>query len=211
MSPVRTDWLATSAALLVTGALALALASVLTPTGSSSADTLRLVQEHDGRWLAAAAIYFLAAVCLILGLPSALTLFNQRGRTVGLVGATVLSVGFIGVAGYAMLLVFFRAMVITDAIRSEAFDRVTHESGLQIFLYGWVIAFYLGELLLAIGLLRAGTIRRWIPVLLLMHAATFPVSQVLPELLAKAVIFLMVFGFAGIGMRAAEPRPTGPA
>jgi hypothetical protein len=33
--------------------------------------------------------------------------------------------------------------------------------------------------------------------------ATFPVSTILPDLLAKAVIFLMVFAFAGIGIRAA--------
>jgi hypothetical protein len=113
-----------------------------------------------------------------------------------------------GIAGYAMLLVFFRAMVITHAIRNEAFDDVAHESGLTVFLYVWIVAFYLGELLLAIGLLRADTVRRWIPVLLILHVAMFPVSTVLPEGLAKATIFLMVFAFAGLGMRAAGPPST---
>jgi hypothetical protein len=197
------DWVPTSAALLMTGAMALALASILTPTGASSADTLRLVQEQDGRWLAASAIYFLAAVALILGLPSVLVMFDRDGRAFGLAGAITLSVGFLGIAGFSMLLVFFRAMVISGAVRNEAFDDVAHEAGLTVFLYAWIVAFYLGELLLAIGLLRADSVDRWIPVLLILHVATFPVSTILPDLLAKAVIFLMVFAFAGIGIRAA--------
>ena len=63
---MRIDWVPASAALLVTGGLALALAAIMTPTGSSSAETLRLVQDSDNRWLAVAVIYFLAAV-LVLG------------------------------------------------------------------------------------------------------------------------------------------------
>ncbi len=39
-----------SAALLVTGAMALALATLLTPTGSSGPDGRPAVREHDSRW-----------------------------------------------------------------------------------------------------------------------------------------------------------------
>jgi hypothetical protein len=201
---VQKDWVPASAALLVTGALALALASILTPTGSSDADTLRLVQQHDGRWLAAAATYFIASVALTLGLPSVLTLFRSGGRRIALGSTVALATGFVGVAGYAMLIVFFRAMVVTDAIRDQAFDELVHEAGLEAFLYAWIAAFYLGELLLAIALLRSDE-PRWIPTLLILHVLSLPVGAMLDDSVSKVLVFLMVFGFSGLGIRAAEP------
>ncbi|MBB6628557.1 DUF4386 family protein [Nocardioides sp. KIGAM211] len=208
----KLDWVPVSAAALVTGAMALTFASLLTPTGSSTRDTLRLVHEQDGRWLVVAVIFFIASVALTVGLPSVLTLFERRGRNLSYLSGLVLAIGFLGTAGYAMLLVFFRALVITGSIRDSGFDEVTHEAGLAVFLYGWIVAFFLGELLLAVALLRARTVPRWIPVVLLVHVLSVFVQKLLPDVVGKATILLFAVGFAGIAMQAVtrdtvRPRP----
>jgi hypothetical protein len=203
---MRMDWLPVSAALLLTGALALCLGSLLLPTTDGTSDTLRLVEEQGGRWLAVAVIYFIASVCLTLGLPTILTVVERRGRTLGLIAGIVLEVGFIGTAGYAMLMVFFRALVATDAIRDKGLDDVASDAGLMIFLYGWIVGFFLGELLLAIALLRAGTTPDWVPIVLILHVATVFLSGVLPDVVSKATILLTVAGFAGIAIEATSPE-----
>ncbi len=202
---VKTEWLPISAALLLTGSLALALGSILLPSSDGTAETLRVVQEQSGVWMAAAAIYFVASVFLTLGLPSVLALFEQRGRVLGLISAAVLEFGFIGTAGYAMLMVFFRALVETDTIIDRGLDDVAHDAGLMIFLYAWILGFVLGELLLGIALLRAGTVARWVPLLLIAHAVSVPITSVLPDVVGKAAILLFVGGMAGVAITATSP------
>jgi hypothetical protein len=199
------DWLPVSAALLLTGALALCLGSFLLPSSDGATDTLKIVQEQGGQWLTVAVILFIASVCLTLGLPSILTLFERRGRSLGMVSAIVLEVGFIGTAGFAMLMVFFRALVVSNALRDNGLDDATSEAGLTAFLYVWIVGLYLGELLLGIALLRAKTTPRWVPLVLILHALSFPVSSVLPEFLGKAMILLLVAGYAGIAIQATSP------
>ncbi|MCW2792032.1 MAG: hypothetical protein JWO76_1130 [Nocardioides sp.] len=196
------DWVPVSSALLVTGAMALCFASLLSPTGGDSSDSFTIVEQHDGRWLAVAVIYFIASVTLTLGLPSVLSLFDRKGRRLGTTSAVVLSVGFIGTAGFAMLLVFFRALVITGSVVNKGLDDVTHDAGLSIFLYGWIAAFYVGELLLGIALLMARTTPRWIPLVLLGHVLFLPVQNFLPELVGKSTVLLLAVGFAGIAIEA---------
>jgi hypothetical protein len=199
---MRLDWIPASAAAFVTGAMALTFGSLLLPTGSDSGDTLRLVEQQDGRWLAAAVIFFIASVALTLGLPAAMSLFDQRGRGLGMAATVVLAFGFLGTAGYAMLMVFFRAMVLNMDIDSDTMDKVSHEPGLAIFLYGWIAGFYLGELLFAIALIRADTVPRWIPVVLIAHVATLTVSNMLPGAIAQSLVLLVAVGFAGVAIEA---------
>lgn len=195
-----------SAALLLTGALALCLGAFLLPSTEDATRTVSVVQQHDAHWLAVAVILFLAAVFLTLGLPSILTLFETRGRVLALVSAVALEVGFIGTAGFAMLMVFFRSLAITGSIRNKGIDDVASEAGLAAFLVGWVLALYLGELLLAIALLRARSVSQWVPVVLLLHVGSFLVSAVLPEYVAKAAVLLLVAGFAGVAIQATTPQ-----
>jgi hypothetical protein len=200
------DWLPVSAALLLTGALALCLGSFLLPSTEDAADTLRIVEDQGGQWLAAAAIFFLAAVFLTLGLPAILTLFNGRGSRLGMVSTALLAFGFIGTAGFAMLLAFVRALVISDALVDEGLEAAGSETGLVVFLYVWIGGLYLGELLLGIALLRAGTTPRWVPIALILHVLTLPVSNVLPDAVSKATVLLLVVGFAGIAIQSTSPQ-----
>jgi hypothetical protein len=200
------DWLPVSAALLLTGALALCLGGFLLPQSDSSSDSLRIVQEQDAQWMAAAMVLFIASICLSLGLPAIMTLLQRRGWTIGVIAAVVLEVGFIGTAGFAMLMGFFRALVNTETIKSQGLDDIASDAGLAIFLYTWIAGLYLGELLLAIALLRARTTPRWVPFALIAHALTFPISGLLPDYLSKATVLLLVAGFAGVAVHASSPQ-----
>ena len=199
---MRMDWIPASAAAFVTGAMALTFGSLLLPSGSSTADTLQVARDEDGRWLAAAVIFFIASVALTLGLPAAMSLFDRRGRTLGMVSAVILAVGFLGTAGYSMLIVFFRAIALETQLTGAELDEAVHEMGLTVFLYGWIAGFYLGELLLAIALLRAGTTQRWVPLVLIAHVASLVVSSVLPHSISSALVLLTAVGFAGVAIEA---------
>ncbi len=202
---VRTDWVPASAAMLLTGALALCLGGFLLPQSDNGAESLRIVQEQSGQWMTAAVVLFLASVFLTLGLPAVLTMFEHRGWGLALVSAVVLEVGFIGTAGFAMLMAFFRSLVLTDAIRDKNIDEIASEAGIAVFLYAWIAGLYLGELLLGIALLRARTTPRWIPFALILHALIAPFTGALPEYLSKATVLLLVAGFAGIAIQANAP------
>lgn len=200
------DWLPVSAALLLTGALALCLGSFLLPSSDDSTNGIRLVQDQGAVWMAVAVILFIAAVFLTLGLPAVLTLFVRRGWRFGMVSTILLSIGFLGIAGFSMLMVFFHALVTSDAIHSRSLNEVVGDTGLVVFLYGWIVALYLGEILLGIALLRARTLPRWIPMLLILHGLSLSVSSVLTPFLAKAVVLLMLAGYAGLAIHAAAPE-----
>ncbi len=173
---MRTDWVPMSASALVIGAMSLVFGSVLNPAdpGASGAQTLSVVTEESARWLAMAVMYTFASVALTLGLPALLTLFDRRGRATSMVAVAVFSVGAIGTCGYAMLRVFFRALVVTGALRGGEVEAVTRDRGLSLFVTGWVTCFYGGALLIAVALLMAGTTPRWVPLLLVAFVVMLP-------------------------------------
>ncbi|WP_157551277.1 hypothetical protein [Nocardioides jensenii] len=199
---MRIDWVPASAASLVAGVTALGLGATLMPAGDSPADSLHMIEQEDFRWLAVSVLFFVAAVGMTLGLPAVLTLTPNRGSTLGLLGVAVFLIGCLGTAGYAMLLAFFRALALSDAVRAEALDDVVADPGLSGYLFAWVAAFYVGELLLALALLRARTTPRWIPMLLVAHVATLPLGALIPFLGASWTIVLLAVGFAGIAISA---------
>jgi hypothetical protein len=201
---MRTDWVPLSASALIVGAMSLMFGSVLNPShaGASAVETLRVVDQQGARWIAMAVLYTFASVALTLGLPSVLTLFEGRGHRVGLVGVTLFTVGAIGTCGYAMLMVFFRAMVVARAVQGSQLDAVTHDRGLTLFLVGWVACFYSGALVLAVGLLVARTTPTWVPLLLLVFVAMLPVVSHLGRVGAAAQVLAFAVSFTGIAMAA---------
>jgi hypothetical protein len=199
---MRIDWVPYSAASLVLGATALAVGALLQPTGGGAAATLDMAVEQGGRWLAVSVLFFLAAVMLTLGMPSIVTLFQVRGARLGLTAIGIFTVGCVGIAGFAMLLVFFQSLAKTGALTAGSVDQVSSEAGLNVFLLGWVGAFYVGELLIAIALLRARTTPQWIPGVLLLHVALFPASSFLPSGVQPLTALLVTVGLCGVGITA---------
>jgi len=199
---MRIDWLPYSAAALVLGATALSVGALILPSGDTAATTLQMAESDGGRWLAVALLYFLAAVTLTLGMPSILTFFEVRGTKFGLTAIGVFTIGCIGLAGFAMLLVFIRALARSHAIEAGALDNASSEVGLSVFLLGWIGAFYLGELLLAIALLRAGNVPLWIPGALLLHVALLPVTAILGVEVPPVTALLITVALCGVGIKA---------
>lgn len=208
---MRIDWVPYSAAALVLGATALSVGALLLPSGNDAATTLQMAESEGGRWLAVAVLYFLAAVTLTLGMPSTLTLFRVRTPRFGLTAIGVMTVGCIGLSGFAMLLVFLRSLAVTHAIEPGTIDEVSSEAGFTVFLFFWIGAFYLGELLLGIALLRGRTAPRWIPIVLLVHVALFPVSSFLPDRVESLTTLLVTVGLCGVGITANQHAVRIPA
>lgn len=201
---MKVDWVPYSASSLVAGSIALAMGGLLMPTIGDTSESLRIVEQQDGRWLAVAAFYFGAGVAMTVGLPAALTLLGARGGRRGLIGAGLLAIGCIGTAGYAVLLVLFRALVLTGSIDSGNLDSLTRDVGLGAFLTIWIAAFSVGEVLFAWSLLRAGSTPRWVPMLLLVHVACLPLSTLFPSQLSAATVLLVTVALCGVGITASH-------
>ena len=199
---MRIDWVPFSASALVVGATALSVGALLMPQNDVAQGSLLIVEEQGGQWLAVAGLYFFASIALVIGLPSVLTLFDRQGARTGLTALGVFTIGCVGTAGFAMLLAFFRALVLTDDVDPRLFDEVVREPGIAVLFYGWIAAFYLGELLLAIALLLAKSTPAWVPVLLLVHVATFPLSAVLPNSVQPYTALLVTVALSGVGISA---------
>ena len=204
----RDDWLAISAAGLVVGSMALLSAIAVSAGVDSTAEALMAVRDEGGRWLSSALGYFVAAAGLALGVPALLAAVPGRGRGLAQAGVALLCVGFTGLAGFAFMLILVRSLVVTEVIDAPGLSEMAHESGLTAFLYTWLAAFYLGELLFALGLLRAGAtvVPRWIPVLMLLHVAGVGLAGG-PAWVAPVVTALLAMAFCGLGIRVAQaPR-----
>jgi hypothetical protein len=120
----------------------------------------------------------------------------------------VFSIGTIGTSGYAMLMVFFRALVDEEALRPGLLAAVTQDSGFLAFIYVWAGCFYLGLLLLAFALFAAKRTPAWIPVLLLVFVAMFPVSTSTGLVGMAVQLMLLAVAFTGVAISATTPRES---
>jgi len=201
---MRNSWVPLSASALVIGAMCLVFGSVLDPAeaGSSASSTMVVVNDEGFRWVAMATMYTFASIALTMGVPSVLVLLQERGRRTGMVAAVVFTIGAVGTCGYAMLMVFFRAMVTAGAVRDAEFDRVLEDRGLLVFLYGWIGSFYLGLLLLGIALLLSRTVTWWVPALMIGFVALLPVSSHLGPVAGALEIMALAVAFTGVAAAA---------
>jgi hypothetical protein len=200
---MRTDWVPFSASALVVGMLALAFGALLNPLDSGgSADTIRTVSQEGGRLFGMAVMYFVASVAMTLGLPAVVTLFGKRATRLGITATAVFLVGVIGTSGYAMLLVFFRALVKADVLRGTTLGDVANDNGLAVFLYGWIAGFYLGLLLIALALFVAKRTPTWVPVLLVVFVALFPFTEQIGRVGQVLQVMGLAVAFTGIAITA---------
>lgn len=202
------DWLPISAAALLTGATALVIGAQLIPRPDGEGALLRLASEEPDLWLALSILLSLAAVGLIVGMPSLFVLFQPKGFRTGLVATFALSVGAVLLAGFAQALIIFRGLAVEEALTEETLRALGRDGPLRGMLVFGIVVFYLGELLLASALLRARTTPRWVPWAFLAHVGTVPLQVLLPEETSQVSVVLMTAGFAGAGI-AATRRSAG--
>ncbi|PVG84441.1 hypothetical protein DDE18_02175 [Nocardioides gansuensis] len=178
---MRAEWVSGSAAALVFGALSLLLGFSLSPLPQDQTVSKSVLAASDvpGQWLFSALMLFVAAIGLTLGTVALLTLLragDHRNRRLAVLAISLYTIGTIGMAGYAMVLVLLRALVLNDVLVLEGFDRVMEDPGFRGLSAIWLGGFLLGLALLAIGMLRTDTAGRWVPALLL----AFVASQLMP-------------------------------
>lgn len=174
-------WLPYAAAALATGACALVMGALTLPHSPNGTDLVSTLQAAPDRWLLASAAFMYASVALTLGIPTFVHLLTKRGRGTGQVGAAVFAFGTIGTAGYAAMLILFRALVVNVEIDEGAVEALSSDPGVNIYVTSFVIAFIAGVLLLGIALLMGRAVARWIPALLIIYALTVPLVRFLPE------------------------------
>ncbi len=183
--------------LLVLGALSM-------PPTTEVGQVIDVVTHQDGAWLMASASFFLASVGLTMGLPAVLWLFPRRHQTVGLVGLWIWAVGTIGTAGVAAILILFRAVVHTVEMTPAQVEALSDDPLLRLGLGAVFGAFYLGELVVALVLLRGRAAPVWVPGLLLLHIAIAPVNHLLPVQLQGVQTIVLGVGLMGVAVRATE-------
>jgi len=202
---MRSDWIPLSASALVVGAMAMVFGALLNPQSGgdeSAAETLRVVMEDGGRWLGMSVMYFFASVAMTLGLPSLLSLFTDKGRRTGFVAVGVFSIGVIGLAGFAMLLVFFKALAGADAIDDGRIDAVSDDLGLSVFINGWIISFYAGLLLVALALFLSKKTPPWVPGLLVVFVVLFPFAGQIGRVGQVLQVMALAVAFTGVAIAA---------
>ncbi len=177
---MRRDWISPSAGTLVIGAFALVLGTLLNPlrVDRTGADVLAVVSQNGDRLFAMAVFYFVASIGLLLGLPSLMSVFHRRPRLAAL-AAGVFTVGVLGTAGFAVLLIFLRALVLGDALTAPGIDAVAADPAMVFFVAAWIAGFYAGLVLIAVALLVTRATHVWIPLLLLGVVALAPFADAL--------------------------------
>lgn len=205
---MRTEWIPLSASALVTGAMALVLGSMLSPLvdNATQAQAAEVANANAGRWLAMAIMYFAGSVALTLGMPTLLSLFTGRGRTAGLLGVAVFSIGIVGMAGFGMLMVFYRALLVKDLIRPGSIDKVVEDSGMAGFLAVWIGGFLLGVFLIAVALFQARKTPVWVPILLLVFLVLTPFASMLGQAGSAIQLMTLAAAFTGVAIAASSPE-----
>jgi len=202
---MRSDWVPLSASALVVGAMAMVFGALLNPQsadGGSTAETLSVVTEEGGRWLGMSVMYFFASVAMTLGLPSLLSLFTDKGRRTGFVAVGVFAIGVIGLSGFAMLLVFFKALAGADAIQDARLEAATADLGLTVFLNGWIASFYLGILLVGLALFLSKKTPPWVPGLLVVFVLLFPFTGQIGRVGQVLQVMALAVAFTGVAIAA---------
>lgn len=202
MAMMSRSWVPFSAAALVTGAIALMLGALLMPMGEDTAAILEGIKENDQRWLTVAVMFGIASVGILMGLPAMVLLFPRRGHRVGMAGVAVMTMASAGLAGFGMILVFFQSLALRGALVPGRVEEATDSARFSVMLLGWAASFYVAELLLAIAVLRARSVPRWIPALLLLHVVSFGFQSVIPEDFPPLVIVFGAIGLSGLAVSA---------
>ena len=121
-----------------------------------------------------------------------------------MIGLWIWGVGTIGTSALAAFLILFRATVRVVEISPEEVEQLGRDPVLSLSLLFVVGAFYLGELVVGLVLLRSHAIAPWVPVLLLLHVASAPVNQLLPENLQGLQAIVLGVALMGLSVKAAE-------
>ena len=160
---------------------------------------LATIAAHSGRWLIGEFLTLLSFLLMMIAVLGIMRLLRERSVALGHIGAALALLGLFfhgAIIGYALVEVplvasgFERAQMVTFAERM-------YESPAFIMILAPFIAFFLGLLILAIGLWRAKVAPLWVSMLIVagLLSEFVGTDALSPELLF--VLLLVGFGWLG--------------
>ena len=182
----------------------LVLAALAMPSVADPGELIGAAERDGEAWLMAAVAFFLASIGLTMGLPAILTMFPGRLQSACLAGVWLWAVGTIGTAAVAAMLILFRATVRTGVLTDDAVAEMSRDHALVALLLAVVGAFLLGELVVALLLLRSRVAPRWVPIVLLVHVVLAPINHLAPIGVQGLPSLLLGVGLMGVAVRATE-------
>ena len=180
------------------------LGALMMPSTGEVGQVIEAVRGEGAAWVMASASFFLASIGLTMGLPAILWLFPGRHQIPVLVGLWIWSVGTIGTAGVAAVLILFRATVQSVGVTPAEVEALGQDPSLRVGLLAVLGAFYLGELIVAVLLLRWRVVSRWVPGAMLAHVAVAPLEDMLPPQAQGLQAILLGIGLVGVAVKSTE-------
>lgn len=197
-------WLPWSAASLASGAVLVVLGIFALPASLDIASLLESAQNEDAMWLVAAVAFALASMGLTLGLPTIYSLLPVHRAALGMVGLWIWSMGMIGTAGLASLLVGFRALVHTMHFSHAETEQLSSDPAMLAFFAIVMGSFYVGELIVALVLLSGRTVSRWVPLLLMGHLLLSGITVQMPESTRPVQSVVLAAALVAMAVKASE-------
>ena len=197
------------------GVLSLVAATIIqwvVQPSDPSGTPIDLARENPGVWLLVGLLAVLGPLAWVGGIVPVTMLARSKGWLVTTIGGYLTAIGLI--AGVGHLALFFgligdAAGAGLDADAGLALLRADDGNALSsILLYGFLVGFSLGPILLSIGLRLAKLLPVWVPVAAIVMAVANLVGGV-PAGVVQVVAVLATFGpMAVLLARRKEPAPA---
>jgi hypothetical protein len=159
-------------AALVAGPLLLLVAQALDPTpdDADAAELLAAAGSDSGSWAASNLLVVGGAIVLVLGAFGLTPLLRGGGERLGRAGVCLLVAGLVCLAGWATTNLALAA--VADAGGSvDVAEAIEESTSISVVEAVWIGGLLLGLVLIAVALLRAGSVPRWAPALILLFVA----------------------------------------
>ena len=159
---------------LIAGPVLLLLSTLADPAWSDdSAEYLAEVADDKGLYILAGVLGSLGSLVLIPGMLGVARLFRERRVTLGQIGATLVTIGLIGLTAILAFNGFDIALADLDdrAAAVAVYDDIDENAAVVVyFVTIFFIGLILGSILLAIALFRRRIVPIWSPILLIVSA-----------------------------------------
>jgi hypothetical protein len=152
---------------LIVAPLALFVGTLVHPGFTDNAPALlRMISQHRDAWYLTHILGWAFVILMIPAIFTLIHLLGERQVALGHIGATLALVGVIGFAGIVTIFGFVggqMAIAGNQVQMAELFERLSHNAGVWIPVRGMTGALLPGFGCLAVALVRARAVPRWMP------------------------------------------------
>lgn len=210
-------WTTGAAAALIAGPALLLIPNLmgLNQVGSDES-TLVWVRAHEDRYLLGVAILLCGFGLLQIGGIRMATTLTDRGATLGRVGGTLYLVGLtaslVTTSTYLLSARLITLPGVDPAVAHVIKEKGDADGGLGVFLLVGVL-FFVGAILLMVGLGRAGRVPTWVAVVGVVGVLATAVADIAGAATPELVVALLLLwaGFAATGRASLSWRGVGEA